>query len=111
MESMLGRIRNPSCRKSHCTIVFCLFVCKPKIAKHWSLHEKAGMVHVNKGKEVDLETTMEVQKELNGNTSMLIKFFYLGTTWNQVERMRETILHDSLPALPHLQGPQELATM
>ena len=30
MESMLDRIRNPSCRKSH-TIVFCLFVCKPKI--------------------------------------------------------------------------------
>ena len=53
-----------------------------------------------KDEEVTPEIVRPTQAELNGNVSMLIKFFKLGAEWGQSDRMRETMLNSSLSLCP-----------
>ena len=61
---------------------------------------KCGMVHCKKDLEIPFEDLTSTQKDLNGNTSMLVKIFRMGSTWDQVGRVRETVLNHSLEVCP-----------
>ena len=63
-------------------------------------YELAGSAHTKKDEEVTPEIVRSTQAELNGNVSMLIKFFKLGAEWGQSDRMRETMLNSSLSLCP-----------
>ena len=63
-------------------------------------YERAGEKHTSKDKEVSFEDIRETQKEINGNISMLIKFFKLGNVWNQTDRVRETMINKNLVLCP-----------
>ena len=53
--------------------------------KRRELYERAGEVHTRKEVEVGMDTVKEIQSDINGNTSMLIKFFMVGQGLDQVE--------------------------
>ena len=57
---------------------------------------KAGEIHTRKDEEVDMETIVKTQTELNGNVSMMIKFFKIGHLWNHVDRVRKTMSNKRL---------------
>ena len=61
---------------------------------------KAGGKHTIKDEEVDLNIISNTQKELNGNMSMIIKFCRMGHIWNQVDRVRSTMINGSLSLCP-----------
>ena len=61
---------------------------------------QAGLVHTQKDVKVGLDRIREIQGEINGNMSMLIKVFKLGRGWDQVERVRETMIGNSLTLCP-----------
>ena len=61
---------------------------------------KAGGKHTIKDEEVDLNIISNTQKELNGNLSMIIKFCKMGHLWNQVDRVRSTMINGSLSLCP-----------
>ena len=61
---------------------------------------KAGWKHTIKDEEVDLNIISNTQKELNGNMSMIIKFCRMGHIWNQVDRVRSTMINGSLSLCP-----------
>ena len=65
-----------------------------------STYIKAGQVHTEKDEEIDLNDLKNNQKRLNGHTSMLIKVFQIGKDWNHEERMRESMLSNSLSTCP-----------
>ena len=61
---------------------------------------KAGEIHTRKDEEVNMETIVKTQTELNGNVSMMIKFFKIGHLWNHVDRARKTMINKSLSLCP-----------
>ena len=63
-------------------------------------YEEAGLVHTIKDEEVGQKKVEEVEREINGNVSLLAKFFRLGKAWNQVGRVRETLLTKSQSVCP-----------
>ena len=63
-------------------------------------NEEAGAVHTSKDKKVSQIEIDKVEAEINGNVSLLIKFFRLGQGWNQVRRVRETMLTGSQAICP-----------
>ena len=65
-----------------------------------STYEAAGMKHCMKDEEVTQDVVKVTQHELNGHVSMLAKTFKLGQTWDQVERVRETLINGSMAVCP-----------
>ena len=65
-----------------------------------SVYEAAGMKHCRKDEEVTQERIKVTQHELNGHSSMLTKIFKLGQTWDQVDRVRETVINRSMAICP-----------
>ena len=63
-------------------------------------YEEAGMVHTNKDEEVGQKTVEKIEREINGNVSLMTKFFRLGKGWNQVGRVRETLITNSQALCP-----------
>ena len=63
-------------------------------------YELAGSVHTKNDEEISDSIVKSTQTELNGNVSMLIKFFKLGAEWGHSDRMRETMLNNSLSLCP-----------
>ena len=61
---------------------------------------KAGGKHTQKDEEVGMNIIVKTQAELNGNVSMMIKFFKMGKIWNQVDRVRKTMINKSLTLCP-----------
>ena len=52
-------------------------------------YEEAGKVHVDKDEKVGQDEVDSIDGEINGNVSLLIKFFRLGKGWNQTGRVRD----------------------
>ena len=63
-------------------------------------YEKAGQAHTSKDEVVEFSEIKSTQVELNGHVSMLIKTFKIGEGWDHVERMRETMINNSLAVCP-----------
>ena len=63
-------------------------------------YELAGQAHTKKDEEVPFSEVVRTQKELNGNVSMLLKIFKVGKNWQHEDRMRETMLNNSLALCP-----------
>ena len=63
-------------------------------------YEEAGSVHVGKDEKVGQEEVDRIDGEVNGNISLLIKFFRLGKGWNQTGRMRESLITGSQSICP-----------
>ena len=63
-------------------------------------YEEAGLVHTKKDEEAGQEKVEEIEREINGNVSLMIKFFRLGKAWNQVGRVRETLITKSQSLCP-----------
>ena len=63
-------------------------------------YELAGSAHTEKDEEVTSEIVKSTQTELNGNVSMLIKVFKLGAEWGHSDRVRETMINNSLSICP-----------
>ena len=63
-------------------------------------YELAGSAHTKKDEEVSPEIVKSTQTELNGNVSMLIKTFKIGAEWGHSDRIRETMLNNSLSLCP-----------
>ena len=63
-------------------------------------YEEAGRVHTSKDEVVGQEEINRIEGEINGNVSLLAKFFRLGKGWNQVRRVRETIITGSQSICP-----------
>ena len=61
---------------------------------------RAGEKHTKKDEEVGMGTVTKTQSELNGNTSMLIKFCRIGHLWKHEDRVRSTMLNNSLSVCP-----------
>ena len=61
---------------------------------------KAGNKHTDKDEEVGPEIVKKTQTELNGNMSMLIKFFKIGNLWKHGGRIRKNMLNNSLSLCP-----------
>ena len=61
---------------------------------------RAGNKHTSKDEEVDMSIVTSTQRELNGNVSMLIKFFRIGHRWKHGDRVRSTMLNNSLSICP-----------
>ena len=64
------------------------------------VYEASGLKHCNKDEVVTDEVVKDTQNELNGHMSMLTKVFKLGQNWDQVERVRETLINGSLSVCP-----------
>ena len=47
---------------------------------------------MKKDKEISLGDAKEILKELKGHTSMWIKITGMGKTWNQVDRVRKSLI-------------------
>lgn len=60
----------------------------------------AGDKHTSRDIEVNMDTVKDVQAELNGQVSMLIKVCKIGKSWNHTSRVRETMLNNSLAVCP-----------
>ena len=61
---------------------------------------KAGEVHIGDDEKIDHKKLKANQRKLNGHVSMLLKFFNTGGEWNHQQRMRESMLSDSLAVCP-----------
>ena len=63
-------------------------------------YRAAGLHHTRKDKEVGWGEIKESQKEINGYVSMMIKVFKIGGSWRHGQRVRETMLGESLSICP-----------
>ena len=61
---------------------------------------RAGEKHTRGDEEVDMKMVMSNQRELNGNMSMIIKFCKIGKQWNHGDRVRSTMVNNSLTLCP-----------
>ena len=61
---------------------------------------RAESKHTVKDEKVDMATVSKTQNELNGNISMVIKFFKIGHLWKHGERVRSTMINNSLTICP-----------
>ena len=61
---------------------------------------ECGLGHTKGDKNVNWEDLKKAQSELNGHTSMLIKTFGIGKTWNHSSRVRETMMGGGLSVCP-----------
>ena len=61
---------------------------------------KAGAKHTSQDEEIDFRKIKEVQSDLNGHTSMIIKIFKICKAWNQTDRVRETMINHSFAICP-----------
>ena len=66
----------------------------------WSTYMKAGEVHLEGDEEIGLDDLRTTQRQLNGHVSMLLKFFNCGSEWKHQQRLRESMLSDSLSVCP-----------
>ena len=59
------------------------------------------MVHTGRDKKIDTETAKIIQSKVNGNKAMVNKFLKVGSVlWGQVDRLRETMINNSLSVCP-----------
>ena len=63
-------------------------------------YEKAGLVHSEGDREVNWEEIKNSQREINGHVAMLIKIFNIGKNWDHVERVRETMMGETMGVCP-----------
>ena len=63
-------------------------------------YEEAGLVHAQGDREVNWEEIKTAQREINGHVAMLIKVFNIGKDWDHVERIRETMMGESMGVCP-----------
>ena len=61
---------------------------------------RAGQKHTKTDIEVEIEEVTKTQNELNGNVSMAIKFFKIGSNWKHGDRVRSTLINHSLNVCP-----------
>ena len=61
---------------------------------------RAGSKHTGKDEKVEMSVVTKTQNELNGNMSMAIKFFRIGHLWKHGERVRSTMINNSLAICP-----------
>ena len=61
---------------------------------------KAGGKHTGKDEEVGMNEIVRTQSELNGNMSMLLKFCKTGHLWKHQDRVRSTMINQSLSLCP-----------
>ena len=61
---------------------------------------EAGLSHTGGDKEVGLDSLKTAQREINGHVSMLIKIFKIGKNWSQGDRIRETMMGESMETCP-----------
>ena len=64
------------------------------------MYLKMGEMHTNKDKKISGDRAREVQKQLNGHTSMLIKITKMGEDWKHSKRIRETCINQSVCVPP-----------
>ena len=60
----------------------------------------AGQAHTSRDEVVEFSEIKSTQAELHGHVSMLIKTFKIGEGWDHVERMRETMINNTLAVCP-----------
>ena len=60
----------------------------------------AGETHIDGDEEIGLSQLKKNQRKINGHVSMLLKFFNTGSDWNHQQRLRESMLSDSLAVCP-----------
>ena len=65
------------------------------------IYLKMGQEHTAKDREISWGEAEEVLKELKGHTSMWIKITGMGKTWNQVDRVRKSLITHA-PQVPPL---------
>ena len=63
-------------------------------------YEMAGLSHSQGDREVKWEEIKTAQREINGHVAMLIKIFNIGKNWDHVERVRETMMGNSMGVCP-----------
>ena len=61
---------------------------------------ECGLSHTRGDVKVDWEDLKLAQSELNGHTSMMIKIFSIGRTWEHTSRVRETMLGEAMATCP-----------
>ena len=60
----------------------------------------AGMAHVRGDIEVGWPELKEAQSQLNGHVAMMAKIFKMGKNWEHQDRVRETMIGDSMSVCP-----------
>ena len=63
-------------------------------------YELAGMKHVKEDEVVGNEVLSEAQREINGHVAMMTKIFKIGKSWNHQDRVRETLMGESMSVCP-----------
>ena len=63
-------------------------------------YEVAGLKHVSEDEVVGWDVIKEAQKEINGHVAMAIKMFGIGRNWGHTDRIRETMLGETLAICP-----------
>ena len=63
-------------------------------------YEKSGLSHTQNDEEVGLDKIKVEQREINGHVAMLIKIFNIGGNWGHEERIRETMMGESMEVCP-----------
>ena len=58
------------------------------------------MKHCKKDEEVTMDVVRNTQTEIIGHMAMLTKVFKMGQNWDQVERVRETVINGSHAVCP-----------
>ena len=59
-----------------------------------------GLSHTKGDRQVDWDDLKLAQSELNGHTSMMIKIFNIGRTWEHTHRIRESMLGETMATCP-----------
>ena len=63
-------------------------------------YEQAGASHTGDDVPVGWDDLQQAQNEINGHVAMMIKIFKIGSNWNHQDRIRETMINDSLTVCP-----------
>ena len=61
---------------------------------------EAGLSNTGDDEEVGMDVLKTAQREINGHVSMLIKIFKIGKNWLQGDRIRETMMGESMETCP-----------
>ena len=63
-------------------------------------YEEAGLAHVKNDVVVGWPDLKEAQTKLNGHIAMLIKVFRVGKSWEHQDRIRESMIGESMSVCP-----------
>ena len=66
----------------------------------WDRYLEAGLSHTGDDEEVGMDVLKTAQREINVHVSMLIKIFKIGKNWSQGDRIRETMMEESMETCP-----------